>query len=248
MWSFCRLFVKQRSHITLLRTSCVHKYSILEKKSSDLNWKPRQVLEWVGKPDNLQSGQVQWQECDRHHWTPGNTSIITTNVYFKANSWTAINDHHSCTHFKPLHHVRANCQWWSRSTTGKTNLISQTIVSLSMDTAPISACQLQGDLHDNYGWHHGDDHEEYDEHQLSTWFLLQNQPNNADHLLRVPRRYEAVQGLANMRCQKPSKENVNDNCTSASKEKANNNKRDNIARDEIRNNRDADSAPWRGWR
>ena len=151
MWSFCRLFVKQRSHITLLRTSYVHKYSILEKKSSDLNWKPRQVLEWVGKPDNLQSRQVQWQECDRHHWTPGNTSIITTNVYFKANSWTAINDHHSCTHFKPLHHVRANCQWWSRSTTGKTNLISQTIVSLSMDTAPISACQLQGDLHDYYG-------------------------------------------------------------------------------------------------
>jgi len=73
-----------------------------------------------------------------------------------------------------------------------------------------------------------------------------NQPNNADHLVRVPRRYEAVQGLANMRCQKPSKENVNDNCTSAAKEKANNNKRDNIARDEIRNNRDADSAPWRG--
>ena len=76
--------------------------------------------------------------------------------------------------------------------------------------------------------------------------LLQNQPNNADHLLRVPGRYEAVQGLANMRCQKPGKENVNDNCTSASKEKANNNKRDNIARDEIRNKRDADSAPWRG--
>ena len=68
-------------------------------------------------------------------------------------------------HIKPLPHLRANCQWWSRSTTGKTNLISQTIVSLSMDTAHISACQLQGDLHDNHGWNHGDDHEEYEDYQ-----------------------------------------------------------------------------------
>merc|ERR1712004_494007 len=109
-----------------------------------------------GKSDNLQSGQIQWQECDRHHWTPGPTA----------------NGGPSLPRAKPtsLPKSLSTFQW------------------TLLPSLPASS---------------------------------KNQPNNADHFVRVPRRYEAVQGLANMCCQKPSKENV----TSAAKEEANNSKR-----------------------